>query len=170
MVADQALQRDVNALTPTDFMPRSLLSTSMIGSGQDPERDDPLGGAFGAARAVRAGDFVFTSALGGVLKLNYATPQHSETFEDQLRVVGERVSRCLARFDYSTADIVDAIVWLHPSVEIEAGELLDGLQAEVFRGCVPALSIVRAADVFDDALVRVKVVAYKSSRPDPDRP
>jgi enamine deaminase RidA (YjgF/YER057c/UK114 family) len=138
----------------------------MIGSGQDPERDDPLGGAFGAARAVRAGDFVFTSSLGGVLRLRYDTPQHSETFEGQMRVVGERVSRCLARFDYSTADIVDATVWLHPTVEINAGELLDLLQAEVFRGCIPAMTVVRAPDVFDDALVRVKVVAYKPRRPD----
>ena len=52
-------------------------------------------------------------------------------------------------------------MWLHPSVEIDTGEMLDQLQAQVFFGASPALSLVRAATGYDDSLVSVKVVAYK---------
>jgi enamine deaminase RidA (YjgF/YER057c/UK114 family) len=125
------------------------------------ERDDPLGGAFGGARAVRAGDFVFTSAMGGVTGLDDDIPRFAETFEDQLRVVGERLNRCLGRFGCTAADIVDATVWVHPSVDVEPGRLLDRLQTDVFDGHAPAVSIARAASMYDEAFVRVKVMAYK---------
>jgi enamine deaminase RidA (YjgF/YER057c/UK114 family) len=126
----------------------------------DPERDDPWGGAFGAAVAVRAGDFVFTSALSGVTALEDGVPRYAETFDDQLTLVGEHLVRCLARFGCTTANIVDATVWLHPSVEIAPGVLLDQLQERVFRDTSPALSVARAATPDPDVLVCVKVVAY----------
>jgi enamine deaminase RidA (YjgF/YER057c/UK114 family) len=126
-----------------------------------PERDDPFGGGFGAALGVRAGDFVFTSALSGVTALVEGIPRYGETFDEQLRLVGEHLARRLAHFGCTTADIVDAIVWLHPSVEITAGALLDRLQTEVFFDTAPTLSIARVATPDDDALVCVKVIAYK---------
>jgi len=125
------------------------------------ERDDPLGGAFGAARAVRAGDFVFTSALSAVTGLDDGVPRFAESFEDQLRVVGERLNRRLDRFGCTAADIVDATVWLHPSVDVEPGLLLDRLQTYVFDGHSPAMSVAVAASVYGNVLVRVKVIAYK---------
>lgn len=128
---------------------------------QDPERDDPLGGAFGAARAVRAGDFVFTSAITGVVGLEEGVPQFADTFDEQVRIVGERVGRRLGRFGCSPGDIVDATVFVHPSVAIDPGRLLDRLLELVFSDHTPALSVVRAANVYDDVLVSVKVVAYK---------
>ena len=35
-----------------------------MGEAQGIERDDPFGGAYGAALGVRAGDFVFTTVAG----------------------------------------------------------------------------------------------------------
>ena len=130
-------------------------------SADKPERDDPWGGAFGAALAVRAGDFVFTSALSGVTEILDGRPQYAATFDDQLSLVGKHVERRLARFGCTTADIVDATVWLHPSVTIEPGRVLDQLQEIVFRGSSPALSVARVATPDDGVLVCVKVVAYK---------
>jgi enamine deaminase RidA (YjgF/YER057c/UK114 family) len=127
----------------------------------DIERDDPWGGAFGAALAVRAGDFVFTTAQGGVIDMPQGIPRFAESFEDQVRLVGEHVRARLARFHCTPADIVDASVWVHPSVQLDAGRFLDLLQTEVFAGSAPAVSVVRAASAFDDSLVSVKVTAYK---------
>ncbi|MDQ1511065.1 MAG: hypothetical protein QOG50_2909 [Actinomycetota bacterium] len=128
---------------------------------QKPEHDDPWGGAFGAALAVRAGDFVYTSALGGVTGMDEGVPQFAETFDEQLSLVGEHVSRRLEHFGCSTEDIVDATVWLHPSVDIDPGQVLDQLQEQVFGGGSPALSLARVATAYDDSLVCVKVVAYR---------
>ncbi|MGO9876676.1 MAG: RidA family protein [Acidimicrobiia bacterium] len=127
------------------------------------ERDDPWGGAFGAALAVRAGDFVFTSTLSGVLTLDLAdgVPQFAETFDEQLRLAGEHVRDRLERLGCTTSDIVDATVTLHPSVDIDAGAFLDRLQERVFAGGVPAVSVVRAPSAFAESLVSVKVIAYK---------
>jgi enamine deaminase RidA (YjgF/YER057c/UK114 family) len=127
----------------------------------EPMRDDPYGGAFGAALGARAGDFVFTSALSGVTSLDDGVPQYAETFDEQLRLVGEHLARGLAQFGCTTADIVDATVWLHPSVEIAPDALLDRLQAEVFFDTSPTLSVARVATADDGVLVCVKVVAYR---------
>ena len=75
--------------------------------------------------------------------------------------LGEYVSRVLAHHDCTTGDIVDATVRLHPTVDIDPGDLLDRLQAHVFRDCAPTLSVTRAAAAFDDSLVSVKVIAYR---------
>jgi len=138
-----------------------LVSPGMSSGAQELERDDPWGGAFGAALAVRAGDFVFTTALGGVTSMDEGVPRFAATFDEQLRLVGEHVRTRLDRLDCTAADIVDATVWLHPSVKIDPGQLLDELQLHVFSGRAPAISIMRAATVFDESLVSVKVIAFK---------
>jgi len=117
-----------------------------------PERYDPWGGAFGSALGVRAGDFVFTTALAGVTSMEGGVPRLAGTFDEQLELVGEYVARVLARFACTTADIVDATVRLHPSVDIDPGDLLDRLQAHVFLDSAPTLSVTRAAAAFDDSL------------------
>jgi len=132
----------------------------MPGGPHDLERDDPWGGAFGAALAVRAGDFVFTSALSGVTAFDDGVPRYAATFEDQLQLVGSHLERCLARFDCTTRHIVDATVWLHPSVDISSGTLLDRLQEHVFSDTSPTLSVARVATADADVLVCVKVTAY----------
>jgi enamine deaminase RidA (YjgF/YER057c/UK114 family) len=135
--------------------------SAMAGPGV--ERDDPWGGAFGAALAVRAGDFVFTSTISGVLtlELNDGVPQFAQTFDEQLRLAGQHIRDRLERLGCTTADIVDASVTLHPSVDIDAGVFLDRLQDQVFAGTAPAVSVVRAASAFPESLVSVKVIAYK---------
>jgi enamine deaminase RidA (YjgF/YER057c/UK114 family) len=125
------------------------------------EHDDPLGGAFGAARAVRAGDFVFTSAVTGSTGLVDGVPQFPATFDEQLLVVGHQIRRRLERFGCDAADIVDAVVWLHPSVDLDPGELLDRLHDDVFGGTAPALSAFRAENLYAAVLISIKVVAYK---------
>ncbi len=99
----------------------------------DLERDDPLGGAFGAARAVRAGDYVYTSAVAGIIAMDEGVPRFADTFEEQVRIVGKRLDRRLARFGCAPSDIIDAIVYVHPSVGMDPGRLLDRLQEQVFR-------------------------------------
>ena len=133
----------------------------MSTSTPEPERDDPLGGAFGAVRSARAGGFVFTSAVTGVIGMEDGVLHFADTFDAQLLDVGERLGRRLATFGCTGADILDATVWLHPSVDIDPGELLDRLQEQVFSAHSPALSIVRAVNLYDDVLVSVKVIAYQ---------
>ena len=50
----------------------------MTGEPRDVERDDPWGGVFGAALAVRAGDFVFTTAQGGVIDMDEGVPRFAD--------------------------------------------------------------------------------------------
>jgi enamine deaminase RidA (YjgF/YER057c/UK114 family) len=132
-------------------------------AGPGVERDDPWGGAFGASLAVRAGDFVFTSTLGGVLTLDLpdGVPQFAQGFDEQLRLAGVHVRDVLERLGCAPSDIVDATATLHPSVDIQPGAFLDRLQDQVFAGSAPAVSVVRAASAFGESLVSVKVVAYK---------
>lgn len=130
------------------------------------ERDDPFGGAYGAALGVRAGDFVFTT-VAGVLRLEEGEPVFAPTFEAQVDIAGEHLRRRLKHFGAELNDIVDATVWVHPSVEIEPGAFLDALQQRVFHGVMPAMSFVRSPLLYPDALVGLKVVAFSPRRADP---
>jgi hypothetical protein len=49
-------------------------------------------------------------------------------------------------------------VFLHPAVDIDPGRLIDRLQAQVFSGHSAALSIARAAGLYDDVLVNVRAI------------
>jgi len=131
----------------------------MEGNAHDIERDDPFGGAYGAALAVRAGDFLFTT-VAGVERLDDGEPVFAATFEQQLRLVGEHLVRRLRHFGCGLDAVVDATVWVHPSVEIEAGQLLDTLHGEVFRGAVPTVSFIRSPLLYPEALIGLKAVAY----------
>ncbi|HWS44869.1 MAG TPA: hypothetical protein VN636_03340 [Acidimicrobiia bacterium] len=128
------------------------------------ERDDPFGGAFGAALGVRAGDFTFAT-VAGVERLVEGEPVFAATFEEQLRLVGEHLIRRLRHFGCELRNVVDAMVWVHPSVDIPAGALLDALQQHVFHGTIPAMSFVRSPMLYPDALIGVKAVAYAPQHP-----
>jgi enamine deaminase RidA (YjgF/YER057c/UK114 family) len=127
--------------------------------GQDIERNDPFGGAYGAALGVRAGDFVFTT-VAGVERLEHGEPVFAPSFDEQLGLVGDHLSRRLAHFGCELGALVDATVWVHPSVEMPAGQLLDALQVHVFHGVVPAVSFIRSPLLYPEALVGLKAVAY----------
>ena len=126
----------------------------------DIERHDPFGGAYGAALAVGAGDFMFTSA-SGVVDLRDGVPVFAEGFDEQLRRAGRNVANELAELGFATADIVDATVFVHPSVTVDAGTLLDDLYQHVFGGTAPALTVTRSASLFDASLIIVKVTAFR---------
>lgn len=123
------------------------------------ERDDPYAGAYGAALGVYAGDYVFTT-VAGVEELRDGEPAFPCAFEDQLKLVGEHLRTRLAHFGCDTDAVVDAIVWVHPAVDIRAGLLLDLLHEKVCAGVVPALSFVRSPMLYPEALIGLKVVAY----------
>jgi enamine deaminase RidA (YjgF/YER057c/UK114 family) len=127
------------------------------------ERDDPFGGAYGAALGVRAGDFVFTT-VAGVERLEDGEPVFAATFEAQLDIVGEHLVRRLQHFGAELDDVVDATIWVHPSVGIVPGALLDALQDHVFHGVMPAMSFVRSPVLYPDALLGLKVVAFSPRR------
>ena len=129
------------------------------GHDDDIERDDPFGGAYGAALGVRAGDFVFTT-VAGVAGLRDGEPVFAGTFDEQLRLVGDQLRRRLAHFGGELRHVVDATVWVHPSVDVPAGYLLDELQQHVFGGVVPAMSFIRSPLLYPAALVGVKIVAF----------
>jgi enamine deaminase RidA (YjgF/YER057c/UK114 family) len=123
------------------------------------ERHDPLGGAFGAALGVRAGDFVFTT-VAGYEGLEDGEPVFAATFDRQLEIVGDHLMRRLRHFGCGLSAIAEATVWVHPSVEVDPGSLLDTLQERVFRGVVPAISFIRSPMLYSEALIGVKVTAY----------
>jgi enamine deaminase RidA (YjgF/YER057c/UK114 family) len=122
-------------------------------------RDDPFGGAWGAALGVRAGDFVFTT-VAGVARLEDGEPVFASSFDEQLQLVGDHMVRRLQHFGSGIESVVDATVWVHPSVDMPAGLLLDTLQRVVFRGVMPAMSFIRSPLLYPEALIGLKVVAY----------
>ncbi len=81
------------------------------------DRDDPFGGTYGAALGVRAGDFVFTS-VAGVERLEEGEPVFAATFEGQLQVAGDFLAERLAHFGCGLDHVVDATVWVDPSVDV----------------------------------------------------
>jgi enamine deaminase RidA (YjgF/YER057c/UK114 family) len=131
--------------------------------GGDPEggieRDDPFAGAYGAALGVYAGDFVFTT-VAGVQELREGEPIFPSSFEAQLQLVGEHLKTRLAHFGCPLSGVVDATVWIHPSIDMPAGLLLDLLHEKVFEGVVPTISFLRSPMLYPEALVGVKVVAF----------
>ena len=128
----------------------------------DIKRHDPFGGTYGAALATGAGDFMFTN-VAGVTGMREGTPLFGDSFDEQLRLAGRHAAIELAEFGFTTEDIVDATVFVHPAVEIGPDELLDELSAHVFRGTQPALAIIRAASLYDACLIVVKITAFKLS-------
>src|SRR5690349_14269339 len=107
---------------------------------RDIERHDPFGGAYGAALAVGAGDFVFT-AVAGVTMMREGVPHFAAGFDEQLRRAGAHLSTELAHFGAGTDDIVEASVFVHPDVDVDPGALLDALSEHVFGGTTPAITI-----------------------------
>jgi enamine deaminase RidA (YjgF/YER057c/UK114 family) len=129
----------------------------------DIKRHDPFGGAYGAALATGAGDFVFTS-VAGVIELRDGVPVFADGFDEQLRLAGRHAATELAEFGFISSDIVDSTVFVHPAVQVHPDLLRDTLSEQVFGGSQPALTIVHAASTYDASLIVIKIIAYKSSR------
>ena len=71
--------------------------------------------------------------------------------------------RALATFGLGTTDIVDATIFVHPSVDIEPGTLLDELSAHMFAETAPAMTITCSASIYTSSLISIKLTAYKRS-------
>jgi enamine deaminase RidA (YjgF/YER057c/UK114 family) len=127
------------------------------------ERHDPFGGAYGAALAVGAGDFMFTS-VSGVVALREGVPVFADTFDEQLLLAGRHAATELAKLGFATDDIVDAMVFVHPSVEIDPDLLLDELYVHVFGETAPTLTITRGASMYEASLIIIKITAFRANR------
>ena len=127
------------------------------------ERHDPFGGAYGAALAVGAGDFMFTS-VSGVVALRDGVPVFADTFDEQLLLAGSHAATELAKLGFATDDIVDAMVFVHPSVEIDPDLLLDKLYVHVFGETAPTLTITRGASMYEASLIIIKITAFRANR------
>ncbi len=125
------------------------------------QRHDPLGGAFGASLAVASGDLVVTT-VAGITHLQEGEPVFADTFDEQLQTAGHHTTTELAKFGCTTADIIDASVFVHPDVQIDPGALFDALQQHVFGDTAPALLITRAASIYPASQIAIKITAIKT--------
>jgi hypothetical protein len=126
------------------------------------KRHDPFGGAFGAALGASAGDFMF-AAVSGVAEMRGGVPVFADSFDEQLALAGRHLATELAEFGLDREDVIDAMVFVHPSVEIDPGVLLDQLTLEVFGEPAPVMTITRGASIYDASLVVVKVIAFRAN-------
>jgi len=124
------------------------------------KRHDPFGGAYGAALGASAGDFMFAS-VSGVTAMRDGEPVFADTFAEQLTLAGRHLATELAEFGLNREDVIDATVFVHPSVEIDPGMLLDHLTLDVFGEPVPVMTITRGASMYDSSLIVIKVIAFK---------
>ena len=124
------------------------------------KRHDPFGGAYGAALGASAGDFMF-AAVSGVADMRDGVPVFAETFDEQLKLAGRHLAIELAEFGLEREDVIDATIFVHPSVEIDPGVLLDQLTLDVFGEPAPAMTITRGASIYDSSLVVVKIIAFR---------
>jgi enamine deaminase RidA (YjgF/YER057c/UK114 family) len=132
------------------------------------DRDDALPVPISLTR--RAGDFVFVSGLGD----HYFTPEDvtfdavgavlddgsgmgPRAIEEQTRSVFQRVAAALEGEGCGLADVVEMTVWLSDPRDFMG---FNETYKEFFREPHPTRAVVRADFMFD-ALVEVKVTAYK---------
>ncbi len=125
---------------------------------------------FPISMAVRAGDFVFTSALGDhgfnpddvvydekglVVSDGSSLPPRS--VEDETRGVLRNIESALKLAGCTLDDVVDSSVWLRDPRDFKA---MNSAYREFFRKDCPSRSIFRIDFMFD-CRVEIKVIAYK---------
>jgi enamine deaminase RidA (YjgF/YER057c/UK114 family) len=89
-------------------------------------------------------------------------PVFADTFDEQLCTAGRHAATELANFGCTTADIIDASVFIHPDIDIDPGLLLDQLHQHVFGETAPALLIMRAASIYPASLIAIKITAVRT--------
>jgi 2-iminobutanoate/2-iminopropanoate deaminase len=139
---------------------------------EDRKRPEYFGGAppFPISRAVRAGDFVITCAMGD----RVFTPEEA-LYDEHGRVVstgarlknltfGEEVhgtfralQASLALAGCTLADVVDCQVWLRDARDFHE---FNRIYASYFEGNRPVRSVFRTDFMFDFR-IEIKVMAYK---------
>jgi 2-iminobutanoate/2-iminopropanoate deaminase len=139
---------------------------------EDRKRAEYFGGAppFPISRAVRAGDFVITCAMGDrVFTFDDALyDQHGRvvstgarlqevTFAEEVHGTFNALQEALALADCTLADVVDCQVWLRDARDFQE---FNRIFADYFEGNRPVRSVFRTDFMFDFR-IEIKVMAYK---------
>jgi 2-iminobutanoate/2-iminopropanoate deaminase len=127
-------------------------------------------GGFPISRAVRAGDFVITSAFGDhafrpedVLYDRYGfviadgSDVRQRSFADEVRGTIRTVEEALGLAGCTLADVVDVQVWLRDPRDFPE---FNRIYAEYFKANQPVRSVFRVDFMFD-CRIEIKAVAYK---------
>ncbi|MEQ1769286.1 MAG: RidA family protein [Devosia sp.] len=110
------------------------------------------------SRTVRAGDFVYTSALGDRVrsKTNDPLGDGPEAFDEEARGTFRAIAEALQLAGASLADVVDCQVWLR---EPENFEPMNRIFREFFTETQPVRSVFQNVFMFNFR-IELKVVAY----------
>jgi enamine deaminase RidA (YjgF/YER057c/UK114 family) len=127
-------------------------------------------GGFPISRAVRAGDFVITSAFGDhafrpedVLYdrdgfvISDGSDVRQRSFADEVRGTIRTVAEALGLAGCTLADVVDVQVWLRDPRDFAE---FNRIYAEYFQANHPVRSVFRVDFMFD-CRIEIKAVAYK---------
>lgn len=121
------------------------------------------------SRAVRAGDFVITSAFGDRVRTADETVYDTDgtplptgkrvaiTFEQEVRNTFKSVEEALALAGCTLADVVDCQVWLRDPRDFHE---MNRIYSEYFTVSRPIRSVFQNAFMFEFR-IEIKVVAYK---------
>jgi enamine deaminase RidA (YjgF/YER057c/UK114 family) len=128
------------------------------------------GGPFPISMAIRAGDFVFTSALGDHgfdpddvvydgygLVVGDGSNMPPRGVEEETRGVLRNILEALALAGCTLDDVVDSSVWLRDPRDFKA---MNRAYREFFKRDCPTRSVFRIDFMFD-CRVEIKVIAYK---------
>lgn len=122
------------------------------------------------SKAVRAGDFVFTSAYGPYLFdpkevefdgdgriVDDGAGRQGMSFDDQVHATFGFIERALAAAGATLADVVDCQVWLSDARDFVR---FNEIYRQYFSHDPPVRSVFRADFMFQ-CRVELKVIAYK---------
>lgn len=114
------------------------------------------------SRAVRAGDFVFTSALGDRVRTpaNDVLEAGDEAFDREARGTFEANPEALALAGATLADVVDCQVWLREPAHFPR---MNAIFVEFFGTTQPARRVFQNQFMFGFR-IEVKVVAYAPAK------
>ena len=131
-----------------------------------------LGGAppFPISRAVRAGDFVITCAMGDRVfapgealydehgrVISTGARMQEVTFAEEVHGTFKALEEALALADCTLADVVDCQVWLRDARDFHE---FNRIYAGYFEASRPVRSVFRTDFMFDFR-IEMKVMAYK---------
>ena len=107
------------------------------------------------ARAVRAGDFIFTSGAGGTMD---ARGNPVEEIEAQTRQRLEKTKQVLQAADSSLGDVVKETIFL---ANVDDFAKMNEVYRDYFSKDAPARSTVVTGLVRSDMLIEIECIAYK---------
>jgi enamine deaminase RidA (YjgF/YER057c/UK114 family) len=127
-------------------------------------------GGFPISRAMRAGDFVITSAFGdhafrpedvvydqGGIVIADGSDVRQRSFAEEVRGTIRTVEEALGLAGCALADVVDVQVWLRDPRDFAE---FNRIYAEYFQADQPVRSVFRADFMFD-CRIEIKAIAYK---------